>query len=190
VDDPDPALTADTRDEERPDFEALSSPGEVVGGGRTREDFLDAVLGLDGPATVGTVADRAGHGVDAAREYLAWFERMGIVRKVTDSPATYERNRAYLDWRRVETLRTEYTTEELVDFLETESERAATLADEFAADAPGDVSTATVASETGRSVEAVWEDVSAWATARRRVTLLERALTTDAADAADRSPAV
>ena len=170
---------------EAPDFDALTAPEELVRGDRTRDDFLDAALALDSPATAAEVADLAGHGVDAAREYLDWFERMGIVMQVTESPATYERNREYLNWRRVQTLRQEYATEELLDFLKTESERMESLEDEFDAESPDVVSIARYAAETGQSIEDVWEHLTAWKTARRRVTLLERALTTESGDAAD-----
>lgn len=103
-----------------PDFDALTSPEELVRGERTRDDFFDAVLGLATPATASEVADLAGHGVDAAREYLEWFEQMGIVKQVTESPATYERNQSYLNWRRVQTLQDEYSSAELLEFLKTE----------------------------------------------------------------------
>ena len=180
---------ADERSE-APDFEALSSPEELVRGGRTRDDFFDAVLALDSPATANDVADLAGHGVDSAREYLDWFERMGIVTQVTESPATYERNQEYLNWRRVQKLRQEYATEELLDLLKTESERAETLEREFDVESPDEISVSRYASETDRSIEAVWERLSAWQTARRRVALLERALTTESGDGADLQSAV
>ena len=175
---------------ESPDFDALTSPEELVSGERTRDDFFDAVLGLDSPATASEVADLAGHGVDAAREYLEWFERLGIVTQVTDTPATYERNQAYLNWRRVQSLRTNYTTEELLDLLQTETERVETLAGEFDARSPDEVSIAQYAAGTDQSVEEVWERLSAWKTARRRIALLERALTTESGDAADLQSAV
>lgn len=165
-----------------PDFDALTSPAELVHGDRTRDDFFDAVLALDSPATVHEVADLAGHGVDAAREYLDWFEGMGIVTQVTESPATYERNQEYLNWRRVQTIRQEYATEELLDFLKTESERLESLENEFDGESPDAISISRYAAETGQSIEDVWEDLTAWKTARRRVTLLERALTTDVTD--------
>ena len=180
---------ADERSE-APDFEALSSPEELVRGGRTRDDFFDAVLALDSPATAKDVAELAGHGVDSAREYLDWFERMGIVTQVTESPATYERNQEYLNWRRVQKLRQEYATEELLDLLKTESERAETLEREFDVESPDEISVSRYASETDRSIEAVWERLSAWQTARRRVALLERALTTESGDGADLQSAV
>jgi hypothetical protein len=59
--------------------EELNPPEELVRGDRTRDDFFDAVPALDSPATVSDVAVLTGHGVDAAREYLDRFERMGIV---------------------------------------------------------------------------------------------------------------
>jgi hypothetical protein len=175
---------------EAPDFEGLTSPEESVRGDRTRDDFFDAVLALDNPATANDVAELAGHGVDSAREYLDWFERMGIVTQVTGSPATYERNQEYLNWRRVQKLRQEYATEELLDLLKTESKRAETLEREFDVESPDEVSVSRYASETDRSIEEVWERLSAWQTARRRVVLLERALTTESGDGADIQSAV
>ena len=173
-----------------PDFDALTPPEETVRGDRTRDDFFDAILGLDEPATASEVADLAGRGVDAAREYLEWFERLGIVTRVTETPATYRRNQEYLNWRRVQQLREEYSSDELVTFLETETEREETYSERFDAESPEAVSITAHASETGRSVQDVWEDVSAWKTARRRITLLERALTTGGSDAASERTAV
>lgn len=170
--------------EDPPDFDALTPPDDIVRGDRTRDDFFDAVLGLAEPATAAEVADRAGRGVDAAREYLEWFERLGIVTQVTESPATYRRNQAYLNWRRVQRLRAQYSDDDLLAFLQQETERADTLSEHFDVPSPESVSITAHASETGRSVEDVWEDVSAWKTARRRIALLERALTTNAGTAA------
>jgi len=191
MEEPHEELKADADERaEAPDFEALTSPEELVRGDRTRDDFFDAVLALDSPATVNDVAELAGHGVDSAREYLEWFERMGIVTQATESPATYERNQEYLNWRRVQKLRQEYATEELLDLLKTESKRAETLEREFDVESPDAISVSRYASETDRSIEEVWERLSAWQTARRRVALLERALTTESGDGADLQSAV
>lgn len=184
---PSASVTADG-DEPSPDFDALTPIHKLTRGERTRDDFFDAVLGLDTPATASEVAERAGHGVDAAREYLAWFERLGVVTKVTDSPVTYERNTAYLRWRRIQRLQTEYTTDELLAQLQTVSEAAEEYTEKFDADTPEAVSIASQAADTDQSVEAVWETLSAWQTARRRIDLLERAIT--AADTADQQSAV
>lgn len=173
---PQASVRADS-DEQPPDFDALVPLDDLVAGERTRDDFFDTVLSLDTPATASAVAERAGHGVDAAREYLAWFERLGIVTKVTDSPATYERNAAYLEWRRVQRLQREYTSDELLAQLQTATDDAEGYAAEFDTTTPDDVSIASHAAETEQSVDSVWETLTAWRTARRRIDLLERAIT-------------
>jgi len=184
--DPDPQLRADAdEDGTPPDFDALTPAEDLVRGERTRDDFFDAVLTLDSPATVTEVAQRAGHGEDAAREYLEWFERMGIVTRVSESPATYERNREYLTWRRVQRVREEYTTEEILDALAMATDRAETYAETFGVDSPSAIPIADRATETDRSVEEVWEDVTDWQTARRRIALLERALRSESTDPVD-----
>ncbi len=167
---------------EPPEFDALTTPEELVRGDRTRDDFFDAVLGLDGPTTAGDVAALAGRGVDAAREYLEWFERMGIVTQVTESPATYKRNQSYLNWRRVQRLRENHTSEELLGYLQTELKRTEEFEDEFGVTTPGEISIAEYAAATDHSIEEVWERLSSWKTARRRVTLLERALTAESSE--------
>lgn len=166
-------------DEQPPDFGALTPPDELVRGGRTRDDFLDAVFTLDAPTPVDEIADLADHGTDAAREYLAWFERMGIVTRVTDTPATYVRNQEYFQWRRVQRLREQYSTDELLEFLREQTDRDGSFADDFDADDPGAVSISAHARNSERSLEDVWEDLSVWKTTRRRIRLLERALNSE-----------
>lgn len=180
MEDPRPELKTDADERgDTPNFDNLVSPEELVSGDRTRDDFFDAVLGLDSPATAGEIADLAGHGVDAAREYLEWFERMGIVTQVTVSPATYERNQEYLNWRRVQQLRNQYDDDKLLSFLEDAAERDESFAEEFGVESPDTVAITAHATDTGGSVEAVWREVSAWKTTRRRISLLERALQTE-----------
>lgn len=177
MEDPPADERADPVDGSRPpEFDALTPPGELLRGERTRDDFLDAVLQLDVPTTVDEVARLADHGPDAAREYLDWFERMGIVERVTDAPATYRRNREYLAWRRVQRLRSEYDPEELVEALEAASRRDRDFAEEFGVESPASVAISEYAAATDRPIEDVWETLSEWKTVRRRIDLLERAL--------------
>lgn len=190
MEEPRPELRADAAERaDSPDFDALSDPSELVRGERTRDDFFDAVLGLAEPTLVSEVAERAGRGVDAAREYLEWFERMGIVTQVTDSPATYQRNQSYLNWRRVQTLRDEYSTEALLDFLEAEMDRIDAFVETYEVSSPDAVSISTEMTESDRSLESIWEDLSEWRTARRHVLLLERALSSER-ETGDRQAAV
>ncbi|AKH98270.1 DUF7342 family protein [Halanaeroarchaeum sulfurireducens] len=185
MEEPRPGLKADSERERAPDFDALPSPEEFVRGERTRDDFFDAVLSLDTPGTAKDVAELAGHGVDAAREYLDWFERMGIVTQITESPATYERNQEYLNWRRAQKLREDYDTAELLEFLKTESERVDALQTEFGVESPEQIVISRYAASSDQSIEKVWERLAAWKTARRRVSLLERALSIESGDGAD-----
>ena len=191
MEEPTPEIKQDSESgESPPNFDTLTPPEEAVRGDRTRDDFFDAVLGLDEPATASEVAELAGRGVDAAREYLEWFERLGIVLRVTETPATYRRNQEYLNWRRVQQLRAEYSSEELVTFLRNEMERQETYRDRFDVKSPEVVSITAHASETGRSVQDVWEDISTWKTVNRRISLLERALTAEGGDTAGERTAV
>lgn len=163
-------------DEEKPDFDEWERPEDVVSGNRTRDDFLDVALQLREPTPIGEIAERAGRGEDAAREYMEFFDSIGIVRKVTDRPVSYEANRNYLRWRRVDKLRNEYTQSELLDRLTEIDDVIEDYRDQFDADSPADVSLTRQADETGRETEAVWQDLSDWKSAETRRALIEAAL--------------
>lgn len=187
MDDPDADRRAGADERaEPPDFDALTDPTDLVRGERTRDDFFDAILALDEPATVEEVAELAGRGPDAAREYLDWFERMGMVERVSERPATYRLNREYLVWRRVQRARREYDADELVRMLDAEAERDDEFAAQFGVDRPGRVRLHAHADTAGVSVEAAWRDLSAWRTTRRRIEILERALADEAGSAGGR----
>lgn len=158
-------------DEEPPDFDDWRPPEDVVSSGPTRERLLDVVLALRDPTKVSEVADRASCGTETARDYLEWFETMGIVRRVGERPARYERNDAYLRWRRVERVRRTHTEAEIVDALASTVDAIERYRDEFDADAPEDVSLL----DADRDVEAVWEAVARWQTLERRAEVLDAA---------------
>jgi|AntRauTorcE11898_2_1112593.scaffolds.fasta_scaffold19625_2 hypothetical protein len=180
-------LKADSNAGERPDFNSLRPPEDLVRGERTRDDFFDAALQLDEPATVGRVADLAGHGTDAAREYLDWFERIGIVVQAGAEPATYRLNRDYLAWRRSQEIRAQFDTKEIIARLAGQRERAQELAAEFDGNTPEKVSLADYADEADVPIETAWERLSEWQTVRRRVELLDRAVSAADESTADRS---
>jgi len=83
-----------------PDFSTLDEPNDIVQTGRTRDQIYTTVLQLNEPATVAEIAERAGPGVDATREYVRWFADLGLVSQTQDQPERYVVNRAYLHWRR------------------------------------------------------------------------------------------
>ncbi len=105
--------------------------------------------------TANEVAELAGHGVDAAREYLEWSKQLGIVTRVTESPATYQRNQESLNWRRIQRLKAEYTADELLALLEAETEREEGFTDRFDVESPDAVSITTHPSNTEQSIEEV-----------------------------------
>lgn len=176
---PDDLKADPTERETLPAFETLLPPEAIVRGERTRDDLFDAVLQVHDPATVTEIAGLAGHGPDATREYLEWFERMGIVKQVGTSPATYRLNREYLIWRRVERVREEYAPTEIIDHLATEADRESEFAAAFDAESPEQVRLTEYATETGQSIEDAWQQLSAWRTTRRRIAILEQALPAD-----------
>ena len=56
------------------------------------------------PATASAIAERAASDLKTARKYLSWFSELGIVTHHDGHPATYERNDAYFEWRRINQL--------------------------------------------------------------------------------------
>lgn len=163
-------------DEEPPDFGEWADPGNLVSGDRTRDDFLDVALQLREPTPVREIAERADRGVDAAREYMEFFESIGMVQEYTGRPTRYQTNRNYLRWRRIERLRNEYTERELIDKITDIDDIVETHRNEFGASSPTEVSLTEHADETGRATEAVWNDLNDWKTAELRRALLEAAL--------------
>jgi hypothetical protein len=67
--------------------------------------------------------------------------------------------------------------DELVAYLETETNRDGEFREEFGVETPDEVRISEHAEESQTSVEDAWRRLSAWRTTRRRIVLLERALT-------------
>ncbi|GGJ16604.1 hypothetical protein GCM10008995_28120 [Halobellus salinus] len=77
-----------------PELNALESPDTVLKGGSTRERLLDVVVGLRTPTKVSTIAERADCDTETARDYLKWFDEMGMAQRHDGRPVRYERNDA------------------------------------------------------------------------------------------------
>lgn len=161
---------------ERPDFDTLDDPAAVVRQGHTRDKIYTTVLQLTEPATVADIADRSEVGSDATRQYLRWFEDMGLVHQVSDHPEKYVRNQDYLRWRRANQLAKNYRVSALVDRLQTVTEDIETYRSKYECQSPADVVIAEVATDRDTDIADVWQDVSAWETAETRRTVLEKAL--------------
>lgn len=156
-----------------PDLDELESPDSLLRGGSIRERLLDVVTGLRTPTKVSTVAELADCDTETARDYLAWFDEMGMVHRHDGRPLRYERNDAYFRWRRIDHIRKDYSKREIVDALADAIERIEAYRTQFDAETPGEVSLAEVSREL--SIEAAWEVLSEWETLERRAALLDAA---------------
>ncbi|SEP28733.1 hypothetical protein SAMN04487948_13412 [Halogranum amylolyticum] len=159
--------------EEPPEFDAWESPEELLKSGPTRERMLDVVMQLREPTKVSAVAERADCDTETARDYLEWFAEMGIVRELPGRPVRYERNNSYLQWRRVEQIRGQYSEGEIVERLKETVDAAEKYRERFDVESPDEVS---LVDQTGeQSVEDIWEAVSEWKTLEVRAALLDAA---------------
>ena len=162
-----------TPDEESPDFTAWEDPDALLTDRPIRERMLDVVFQLREPATVAAIADRVDCDPGTARDYLEWFADAGMVREHSGQPVRYELNRSYLRWRRIERIRTEHTTEEIVAELETALAARAEYRERFEATYPDEVSLLAVTDAD--DVAEVWEALSDWETMEKRAELLDAA---------------
>jgi len=164
-------------DESPPEgIEELQDPDEVVTGDRTRDHFLDVALGLREPATVNEIAEQAGHGPSAAREYMAFFTRANIVEQVSTDPDTFTVNKNYLDWRRADRLRSEYRQEELAEMHDQIDDRISEFKETFGRDHPDDVEVGRAAGDLDRPATEITDALSRWRTDKRRLGIVKRAL--------------
>jgi len=99
----------------------------------------------------------------------AWFHRHD------GRPVRYERNDAYLQWRRIDQIREEYSRQEIVDALADTLEQIEDYRAQFDAEHPDEVSLVDVTREQNMSTEAAWEALSEWETLERRAALLDAA---------------
>jgi hypothetical protein len=167
---PDDAYTGD---ESPPDSDELESPESLLTGGPIRERVLDVVTGLRTPTKVSNIADHADCDTETARDYLEWFNEMGMVHRHDGRPVRYERNDAYFQWRRINRIRDEYTDQEIVEALSDAIDQIEHYREQFDADNPDDVSL--VEASRDMATEDAWEALSEWETLERRAALLDAA---------------
>jgi predicted ArsR family transcriptional regulator len=162
-------------EESPPNLDELESPDTLLKGGSIRERLLDVVVGLRTPAKVSTIAERADCDTETARDYLEWFDEMGMVQRHDGRPVRYERNDAYFQWRRIDRIREEYSEQEIVDALSDTLEQIEDYRTQFDATHPDEVSLVDATQEQNLSTEAAWEALSEWETLEQRAALLDAA---------------
>jgi predicted ArsR family transcriptional regulator len=162
-------------EESPPDLDALESPDSLLKGGSIRERLLDVVVGLRTSTKVSTIAERADCDTETARDYLEWFDEMGLVQRHDGRPVRYERNDAYFQWRRIDRIREEYSEQEIVDALDDTLNQIEDYRTQFDATHPDGVSLVDATQEQNLSAEAAWEALSEWETLEQRAALLDEA---------------
>jgi len=160
-------------DEQPPDFDDLESPDSLFEDKPIRERLLDVVTGLRTPRKVSVIADRADCDAVTTREYLKWFDEMGLVHRHDGRPVQYERNDAYFQWRRIDRICEEYSEQEIVEALSDAIDQIDAYRDQFGADHPDEVSL--VDASQAMATEDAWEALSEWKTLERRAALLDAA---------------
>lgn len=166
-------------EESPPDFDELESPDTLLKGGSIRERLLDIVVGLRTPTKVSTIAERVDCDTETARDYLEWFDDMGVVHRHNGRPVRYERNDAYFQWRRIDRIREEYSEQEIVDALDDTLNEIEDYRAQFDVTHPDEVSLVDATREQDLSTEAAWEALSEWETLERRAALLDAARRND-----------
>lgn len=145
-------------------------------GDDVEQQIYGTILQTREPTTASAIADQVGCDPKTARKYLGWFTDLGIVTRHDGRPATYERNDAYFEWRRIDRLAAEHSLEELQTRVRELTARIAEYEETYDAATPADVDTIAVAEATdGRSIDEVHGDLADWTTARRDRERYERA---------------
>lgn len=153
-----------------PSFEDAFSGDDV------EQRIYGTVLQTREPTTASTIADRVDCDPKTARKYLNWFADLGIVTRHDGHPATYERNNAYFEWRRINRLAAEYTVEELQERVRELTSRIVEYENTYDATTPAGVDAIAVAETSDeRTIDEVYSDLADWETARRDRERYERA---------------
>ncbi len=160
-------------EESPPDIDELESPESLLKGGPIRERVLNVVTGLRTPTKVSDIADLADCDTETARDYLKWFDEMGMVHRHDGRPVRYERNDAYFQWRRIDRIREDYSAQEIVETLSDTLEQIEDYREQFDANDPNGVSL--LEASRNMSTEDAWEALSEWKTLERRAALLDAA---------------
>jgi len=147
-------------------------------GDDVEQRIYGTILQTREPTTASAIADVADCDPKTAlREYLGWFSELGIVTRHDGHPATYERNDAYFEWRRIN-LRGRPLRRRLPRGRVRElNSRIEEHEDTYGALTPAAVDAVSAAESNSddRTIDDVYGDLGDWATARGERTRYERA---------------
>jgi predicted ArsR family transcriptional regulator len=153
-----------------PEFGITESYEAELADAPADERVYRIALQLHEPARVAAVADRADCASDTARRHCERLAEIGVLKRVSDDPVTYQRNEAYFEWRKRDRLM-ELSSDQLQERLAELTTREREFRDQYGVDDPD----AVVATEHADydDLDAVWADLSEWRTVRQRIERLD-----------------
>jgi flagellar basal body rod protein FlgC len=131
--------------------------------------------GLGEYTQVREIAKHADCSTDGARDALRQLVEMGVVETRGSRPVEYRRNAAYFRWKRIETLASEHTPDELKTKIDTLVTEDASFQDQFDATDPDAITPALLEDRSHEAVHETLETVARWRTIRDDLTVLRRA---------------
>ena len=145
-------------------------------GDDVEQRIYGTILQTREPTITSAIAKQADCDPKTARKYLDWFSNLGIVTRHDGHPATYERNDAYFEWRRINQLAAEHSVEALQERVRELTARITAYEEKYDATTPTGVDAVTAAEESDdRTIDDVYSDLGDWATARDERKRYERA---------------
>ena len=161
------------------DSESTNGPlpfEDAFSGEDVEQRIYGTILQIRDPTTASAVTERVDCDPKTARKYLDWFANLGIVTRHDGHPATYERNDAYFEWRRINQLAADHTVEELQARVRELTVRITDYEDAYDAATPAAVDAVAVAEASdSQSIDDVYSDLTDWETAREERERYERA---------------
>lgn len=145
-------------------------------GDDVEQRIYGTVLQTREPTTASAIAERVDCDPKTARKYLGWFADLGIVTRHDGHPATYERNDAYFEWRRINHLAADHSVDELQQRVQELTTRITDYEDAYDAATPAKVDAIAMAEASDeRTIDDVYSDLADWTTAREERERYERA---------------
>ncbi|WP_318568784.1 DUF7342 family protein [Salinigranum marinum] len=160
-------------DDERgpPSSDFSEDLGERLDNAPADERVYRTALELNTPTRVVEVAERADCSKNSARRHLRRLADIGVLRRVTENPETFERNESYFEWRRLNRL-SELDDDEYRNRLGELLSEDEAYRDTYDVEKPNKIDPLEYG-EYG-DAETVWLDLNNWAAIRREIRDLRR----------------
>jgi len=141
----------------------------------TFQRVYDVISGITAYTPVSEIADHAACSSDGARDALTQLVEMGVVKTRGSRPVEYRRNDEYFRWKRVETLASERTPDELRTKIDALAAEDASLQDRFSVPDPDAVPPTLIEDQDHEAAHETLEALSRWRTLRDDLRVLQRA---------------